>query len=106
MRGHERVIAARMAGTAPVALTFFVTSGDPWRLGHIHVTAAEAKSKTLDLRFVLGLPVLVNGFAGHLQAARALFDRLTHHTPCQLFYAAPTWFLEWTPEEGQIEWEA
>ena len=106
MTGHDAVIAARLAGKAPVALTFFVATGKPNRLGHVHVTEAEAMSRQLDLRFAFAVPCAVNGFLGSERAAQALYDCLTKFSPARVVLAGPNCLREWTREDGEIEWEA
>lgn len=106
MRGDKGVVAARLAGQAPAVLTFFMAPGTPDRLGHIHVTEADCRNRNLDLRFVIGLPVALNGFLGDFFALRDLYDHLTKFEPASAVLAGPGWLLQWEPETGEIEWEA
>jgi hypothetical protein len=104
VNGHKEIIAARMAGKAPVAVTFFVMPGKPDRLGHVHVTEAEALERKLDLRFVFDLPVCVNGYGANLKAGQYLHSHLTKFAPSRCLYVAPNCLLEWQGESGEIEW--
>lgn len=104
MRGDRAVIEARMRGLAPKALFFSVVDGaGPFRCGDVEVSPAD-HIESLDLRFACALPVAVAGFENEPMALR-LYDVLTGFRPARLIFCSKTRLLEWTPNEGETEWE-
>lgn len=105
MKGDRAVIEARLRGVTPAALIFTVLDGSrPVCLGDIEVSPLEDPAK-LDLRFAFRLPVCVSGFFNEDRALR-LYDALTRMQPTRAIFCSPTRLLEWTPDEGEIEWAA
>ncbi len=80
----------------------FVWRGDDGRSrGQVFVGPSDVP-ETLDLRFILGLDVVV--FADRYDAGAPVLLRAIEFDPVRASLAAPDGSARWTPEEGFTAW--
>lgn len=109
MRGHDQIIAARLAGL-PLKRIDIDVGGKAHGIENVcgelvGLLAVEEKPSAarLDLRCCHGLPVVV--IADTYEAGWPIAERVIEHAPVSLTFAAEDMAATYTPQGGLQAWE-